>query len=159
RSAQGDRRHSSTRPVRVLNESSSPIPLSKIAMPNTDPPAQLRPSTSLLPRVPHVVVVGCGFGGLSVVRALRGAPVRTTLFARTTHHRSQPLIYQVATAELSSAQIAAPVRELLSSQQNVEVLLGEVVGVDKTKRVVFASNRDREHVPLAYDFLVLATGA
>jgi NADH dehydrogenase FAD-containing subunit len=103
--------------------------------------------------------VGGGFGGLSAVRALRRAPVRITLIDRTNHHLFQPLLYQVATAELSSAQIAAPIREILSAQQNVTVVLAEVVGVDRTKQVVLASNRDRERVPIHYDFLVLATGA
>jgi len=111
------------------------------------------------PRVPHVVVVGGGFGGLAVVKALRRAPVRVTLIDRSNHHLFQPLLYQVATAVLAPAQIAAPLREILRTQRNATVLMGEVVGVDPAKRVVFASSPDRERVPISYDYLVLATGA
>jgi NADH dehydrogenase FAD-containing subunit len=105
------------------------------------------------------VVVGCGFGGLNVVRALRRAPVRITVIDRSNHHLFQPLLYQVATAELSPAQIATPIREVLGDQKNATVVMAEVVGVDRANRVVFASSPDRERVPISYDYLVLATGA
>jgi len=110
-------------------------------------------------RIPHVVIVGCGFGGLSVARALGRAPVRITLVDRTNHHLFQPLLYQVATAVLSPGQIAAPIREILSDQENTTAVMAEVVGVDRTNRVVFANTPDQERVPISYDYLVLATGA
>ena len=125
----------------------SPIPL--------DP----RQSASIAPRVPRVVIVGCGFGGLAAVRALSHAPVQITLIDRSNHHLFQPLLYQVATSVLASGQIAAPIRQVLSAQKNTTVQMGEVVGVDRTKRVVFANSPDRERVPISYDYLVLATGA
>jgi len=130
------------------------------AMQNSEPqsPAEIRPS-SAAPRVPHVVVVGCGFAGLAAVRALRRAPVKVTVIDRSNHHLFQPLLYQVATAALSPAQIAAPIREIVAGQEHTTVIMAEVVGVDRAKRVVFASSPDRARVPISYDYLVLATGA
>jgi NADH dehydrogenase FAD-containing subunit len=107
---------------------------------------------------PVVVIVGGGFAGLSAAKALRSAPVRVLLIDRTNHHLFQPLLYQVAMSVLSPAQIAAPIRDLLRKQRNTTVLMGEVVGVDKEKQVVFVSNTDRDHVPIQYDYLILATG-
>lgn len=103
---------------------------------------------------PHVVVIGGGFGGLAAVRGLRGAPCRITLIDRRNHHLFQPLLYQVATAGLSPADIATPVRSLLRGQANVRVLLGEVTGVDTSAKTV---QLDRGLI--SYDHLVLATGA
>ncbi|HKB10856.1 MAG TPA: NAD(P)/FAD-dependent oxidoreductase [Vicinamibacterales bacterium] len=106
---------------------------------------------------PHVVVVGGGFGGLATVKALKRAPVRVTLIDRTNHHLFQPLLYQVATAVLSPAQIASPIRALLRRQRNASVFLGEVSGVDTAGRCVHVDSADRSgRVP--YDYLVLATG-
>jgi NADH dehydrogenase FAD-containing subunit len=110
-------------------------------------------------RVPTVVIVGGGFAGLSAAKALRDAPVKIVLIDRTNHHLFQPLLYQVAISVLAPGQIAAPIREILSKQRNVTVVMGEVVGVDKDKRLVFANSADRERVPLSYDYLILATGA
>ena len=104
---------------------------------------------------PHVVIVGAGFGGLYAARALRRAPVRVTLIDRRNHHLFQPLLYQVATAALSPAEIAAPIRHVLRKQRNAHVLLNEVVDVDASAREVVLASGDR----VAYDFLVLATGA
>jgi len=126
---------------------------------DTPAPGEPRPPAPLTPRVPRVVIVGCGFGGLAAVRALRHAPVQITLIDRSNHHLFQPLLYQVATSVLASGQIAAPIRQVLSAQKNTTVQMGEVVGVDRTKRVVFANSPDRERVPISYDYLVLATGA
>ncbi|HEX6121927.1 MAG TPA: FAD-dependent oxidoreductase, partial [Ktedonobacterales bacterium] len=109
---------------------------------------------------PRVVIVGAGFGGLRAARALKRAPVRVTVIDRNNHHLFQPLLYQVATAELSPADISAPIRGVLRHQRNAEVLLGEVTGVDTTTRRV--SVRDRAGVgdrTVPYDYLVLATGA
>jgi NADH dehydrogenase FAD-containing subunit len=104
------------------------------------------------------VIVGGGFAGLSAAKALRNAPLRVILIDRTNHHLFQPLLYQVATAVLSPGQIAAPIREILHKQLNTTVLMGEVVGVDKEKRLVFANDADRR-AALPYDYLILATGA
>jgi NADH:ubiquinone reductase (H+-translocating) len=110
-------------------------------------------------RIPIVVIVGGGFGGLSAAKALRGAPVQIVLIDRTNHHLFQPLLYQVATCTLSPAQIASPIREILRKQQNTTVVMGEVVGVDKERKQVFVNSPDRENVPVHYDYLILATGA
>src|SRR6476619_5688975 len=103
----------------------------------------------------HVVVVGGGFGGLEAAKALASAKVRVTLVDRSNHHLFQPLLYQVAMAGLSPAEIAAPIRHLLGSQANARVLLDEVVGVDVARRRVTML----QGASLDYDFLILATGA
>jgi NADH:ubiquinone reductase (H+-translocating) len=108
---------------------------------------------------PTVVIVGGGFAGLSAAKALRDAPVRVLLIDRTNHHLFQPLLYQVATCVLSPAQIAAPIREILASQRNAMVVMGEVVGVDTTKRQVFVTTEDRDRIEVHYDYLIVATGA
>jgi len=112
-----------------------------------------------VPSTPVVVIVGGGFAGLSAAKALKNAPVRVVLIDRTNHHLFQPLLYQVAICALSPAQIAAPIREILASQRNATVLMGEVVGVDKTHRLVFVNDGDRERVEVHYDSLILAMGA
>ncbi|HEX5122765.1 MAG TPA: NAD(P)/FAD-dependent oxidoreductase [Rhodanobacteraceae bacterium] len=103
---------------------------------------------------PHVLVIGGGFGGLWATRALANAPVRITLVDRANHHLFQPLLYQVATAGLSAPDIAAPLRHLLRGQDNVEVRLDEVRGIDPTQRRVTLDGGT-----LDYDFLIVATGA
>ncbi len=103
---------------------------------------------------PQVVIIGAGFGGLTAARGLAAADVDITLVDRQNHHLFQPLLYQVATAGLSPADIAWPVRQLMRRQKNARVLMGEVTGVDPARRVVML--RDS---PIAYDWLVLATGA
>ena len=102
---------------------------------------------------PHVVIVGAGFGGLNAARALRDAPVQITIVDCRNHHLFQPLLYQVATAVLSPADICAPIRHVFRRQKNVEVLLAEVTGVDVQARCVRLGETS-----LAYDFLILATG-
>src|SRR5437870_13215672 len=103
--------------------------------------------------VPQLIIVGGGFGGLSAARALRGAAVRVTLIDKRNYHLFRPLLYQVATGLLSADEISGPLRSILSRQNNIDVLLGEVTGVDTQKRVVRLEQHD---VP--YDFLILATG-
>jgi hypothetical protein len=104
--------------------------------------------------VPHVVVVGGGFGGIAAVRALRWTACRITLIDRRNHYLFQPLLYQVATAALSPADIALPIRSVLRDQRNVAVRLAEVVGVDHaTREVLLPEER------ISFDYLVLATGA
>jgi NADH:ubiquinone reductase (H+-translocating) len=108
---------------------------------------------------PTIVIVGAGFGGLAAAKALKNSSVEIVLIDRTNHHLFQPLLYQVATAALTPSQIATPIRSILHKQRNATVILGEVTGVDKDKRCVFVSDADRENVPIAYDYLILATGA
>src|SRR5262245_55102464 len=86
--------------------------------------------------LPHVVIVGGGFGGLAAARALRDAPVRLTLIDRTNHHLFQPLLYQVATCSLSSVEITSPIRHLLRHQENASVMMTEVLGVEPRSRLV-----------------------
>lgn len=105
--------------------------------------------------VPHVVVVGGGFGGLHAVRRLRGAAVRVTVIDRHNFHLFQPLLYQVATGGLSPANIATPLRAILQGQSNADVILGEVVGFDLETRKVIVSRGE----PISYDFLIVAAGA
>jgi NADH:ubiquinone reductase (H+-translocating) len=105
------------------------------------------------PSPPRVVVVGGGFGGLAVTRALRNAPCQVLLFDRQNHHLFQPLLYQVATAALSPADIAQPIRSIFRRQDNVQVVLGEVESVDLARRIVLVGE---DEVP--YDWLVLAPG-
>lgn len=103
----------------------------------------------------HVVIIGGGFGGLSVARALAREPVRVTLLDRSNHHLFQPLLYQVAMAGLAPGEIAVPIRSVLSRQQNARVLLAEVTNVDLAQKRV----ETREALPLDYDYLVVAAGA
>src|ERR1700754_2041048 len=109
-------------------------------------------------RLPHVVIVGGGFGGLAAAKALRKTPVRITLIDRNNHHVFQPLLYQVATSVLSPGQIAAPIREILANDSGTTVILAEVTGVDTERRWVRANSIDREGVEIDYDYLILATG-
>src|SRR3989337_2373660 len=105
-------------------------------------------------RRPHVVIIGGGFGGLYCAKHLKNAPVKVTVIDRRNFHLFQPLLYQVATASLSPANIAAPIRNVLRKQRNTKVWLGEVVDFDVVNRVV-----KLEDTTVAYDYLVLATGA
>ncbi|MBL8761970.1 MAG: NAD(P)/FAD-dependent oxidoreductase [Phycisphaerae bacterium] len=114
--------------------------------PNPPAPPTIRP--------PHVVIVGGGFAGLAAAKRLKHAPVRVTLVDQRNHHLFQPLLYQVATAALSPAQIAAPIRAVLSKQKNADVVLAEARRVDSPRRVL---ETDRGEIP--YDYLILATGA
>jgi NADH dehydrogenase len=105
-------------------------------------------------RIPRVVLIGGGFGGLSAARELARLPVQVTLIDRTNHHTFQPLLYQVATAGLSPGEIAAPIRWILRGYRNVEVLLGEVVDFDLAQRRVKLADLE-----IPYDYLIVAAGA
>ncbi len=102
----------------------------------------------------RIVIVGAGFGGIMAAKTLKGADAEVTVVDRHNYHLFQPLLYQVATAALSPAQIAAPVRSILRGQANVTVRLGRVTGVDMAARQVELGD---ERLP--YDWLILATGA
>jgi len=103
---------------------------------------------------PHVVVIGGGFAGINAAKALSRAPVRMTVIDRKNHHTFQPLLYQVALAVLSPAEIASPIRSIMKRAGNVQVLLGEVSGFELEKRLVRIGN-----IELAYDYLIIAAGA
>ncbi len=105
--------------------------------------------------LPHVVILGGGFGGLSAAKLFRGEPVRVTLLDRRNHHLFQPLLYQVATATLSPGDIAAPIRWILRRQRNVRVLLGEAAAIDVAARRVLLT----DGAAVDYDYLIVATGA
>jgi NADH dehydrogenase len=104
--------------------------------------------------IPHVVIVGAGFGGLEAAKKLGKERVRVTVIDRTNHHLFQPLLYEVATAALSPADIAAPIRGILSDFSNTEVILAEVKSVNVAAKTVDIGDRE-----IAYDYLILATGA
>jgi NADH dehydrogenase FAD-containing subunit len=106
-------------------------------------------------RPPQVVIVGAGFAGLAAAKRLGKAPVEVTVIDRRNHHLFQPLLYQVATAALSPADIAAPIRSTLRGYRNTQILLGEVIGIDLGQRRVLTS----DGVGQSYDYLILATGS
>ncbi len=108
---------------------------------------------------PRIIIVGGGFGGLAAAKALRKTPAEVILIDRANHHLFQPLLYQVATAVLTPSQIATPIRSILRNHKNVTVIMGEVTGVDKERKQVLVSDADRQAVPVAYDYLILASGA
>ena len=107
----------------------------------------------------RVVIVGGGFAGLAAAKALRNTAAKVILIDRTNHHLFQPLLYQVATSVLTPGQIASPIRSILRNQKNTTIVMGEVTGVDKDQKCVIVSDADRQDVPIAYDYLILATGA
>src|SRR6202047_2097647 len=97
---------------------------------------------------PRVVIVGAGFGGLNAAQELAKAPLQITVIDRKNYHTFQPLLYQVATAGLSPGELAAPIRSILRSHRNIEVLMGEVTGFDLEGRVVQTPDAD-----IPYDYL------
>jgi NADH dehydrogenase len=105
--------------------------------------------------LPHVVILGCGFGGLWAAQALRKAQAHVTVIDRTNHHLFTPLLYQVATAGLSATAIAAPIRHILAGQRNVTVLMGDAKSVDPAQRKVLLE----DGTPIGYDYLIVATGS
>src|SRR6476661_5539200 len=110
------------------------------------------------PERKRVVIVGGGFAGLAAARALRNADAEVVLIDRRNHHIFQPLLYQVAAAVLSPAEIAAPIRQLEAKQRNVAVLLAEVIAIDLGTRTVEVICPGIGSRKLEYDFLVIATG-
>ncbi|HUJ85850.1 MAG TPA: NAD(P)/FAD-dependent oxidoreductase [Burkholderiales bacterium] len=104
---------------------------------------------------PHVLILGCGFGGLFAARALAHARLRVTVLDRTNHHLFQPLLYQVATAGLAAPAIAAPIRGILAAQENTTVLYGEAARVDAARRAVVLEDGGE----IGYDHLIVASGS
>ena len=119
------------------------------------PPSDLDRTPLKTPGLRRVVIIGGGFGGLACARALAGADVHVTLIDKRNHHLFQPLLYQVATAALSPADIAVPIRRVLARARNIDVVLGEVDGIDTGSRHVHLT--DGSQIP--YDQLVVATGS
>ena len=105
--------------------------------------------------LPRVVIVGAGFGGLWAAKTLANAPAEVVVIDRENYHLFQPLLYQIATAGLSPADVAAPIRGIIGRYRNITVMLGEVMGADVAARTVTISGERR----VSYDYLVLATGA
>ena len=105
------------------------------------------------PGLPHIVILGGGFGGLYCAKSLAGAPVAITLVDRKNHHVFQPLLYQVATAALDPSDIASPLRQVFADQENVRVIIGDAQAIDAARKIVHLADSD-----LSYDALVLATG-
>jgi NADH:ubiquinone reductase (H+-translocating) len=103
---------------------------------------------------PRAVILGAGFGGLEATKTLRRAPVEIILIDRQNYHCFQPLLYQVATAALSPADIAWPIRHILRRQENATVFMADVTGIDAEARIV-----NTKAGPFSLDFLVIATGA
>ena len=101
-----------------------------------------------------VVIIGAGFGGLTAAKKLKKSPVHVTLIDQRNYHLFQPLLYQVATAGLSPADISMPIRRIVRSQDNCDVLMDKVIGVDALKKRVITEN-----FKIAYDYLVIATGS
>ena len=110
------------------------------------------------PKRERIVIVGGGFAGIAAAHALRHADAEVLLIDRRNHHIFQPLLYQVATAVLSPAEIAAPIRQLEAKQRNVSVLLAEITGVDIASRTIEAASPGAGVRKIAFDYLVVATG-
>ena len=114
-----------------------------------------QPAQSVPTARPRVLIIGGGFAGLNAARGVAHLPVDLTLVDRRNHHTFQPLLYQVALAVLSPADIAQPIRSILRNQPNASVLMDEVTGIDTSARAVSCASG----ATLAYDYLIIATGA
>jgi len=102
---------------------------------------------------PHIVVLGGGFGGLNFAKVMRNVPAQITLIDRQNHHLFQPLLYQVATAALSSVEVSQPLRSIFRDYENVSVEMGDAQSIDLKERTVTLPDRT-----LTYDYLVIALG-
>src|SRR5277367_356961 len=114
----------------------------------------------MTPNRPKIVIVGCGFAGLYASRTLAKLPVDVLIIDRKNHHTFQPLLYQVALAVLSPAEIASPIRAIFKNNKNVTVMLGEVTDFDLANKSVLIKDDDgHSNEPFPYDYLILAAGA
>src|SRR5436190_6602948 len=114
--------------------------------------------TDMAERIPRVVIVGAGFGGLAAAKRLAGKRVEVTLVDRRNHHLFQPLLYQVATGILSPGQIAQPLRHVLRKHKNVKVEMAEVEDFDLDRKVVLAKRLSWRPMEMPYDTLIVAAG-
>ncbi|MBA3721454.1 MAG: NAD(P)/FAD-dependent oxidoreductase [Parachlamydiaceae bacterium] len=110
---------------------------------------------TLFLKIPKVIIIGLGFGGLNAAKALKRASVQLLLIDKSNHHLFQPLLYQVATSALTSENIAIPIRQVVGKQKNTKIILAEIKEINKEKKEVIAENGDR----YSYDYLILAPGA
>jgi NADH:ubiquinone reductase (H+-translocating) len=143
-----------------MNDVASPTRIAQTTGSSPDD-EQLQPAKSAIDRAPgrpQIVIVGGGFAGLAAARALRHADAEIILIDRRNHHIFQPLLYQVATAVLSPAEIATPIRQLEVKQRNLSVLLAEVTSVEVAGRTIDASSPDLGVRKIPFDYLVVATG-
>jgi NADH dehydrogenase len=151
------------RKARLLASERSERPYNKVtkmtvAFEETRSRQELAPPEPAPRKEKRVVIIGGGFGGIAAAHALRHADAEVVLIDRRNHHIFQPLLYQVATAVLSPAEIAAPIRQLEAKQRNVSVLLAEVTGVDVASRTIEAASPGVGVRKIAFDYLVVATG-
>src|SRR5262245_38167759 len=109
-------------------------------------------------RLPRIVIIGGGFAGVAAARALRHCKADVTIIDRRNHHIFQPLLYQVATAVLSPAEVAAPIRQLVAKQNNLSVMMGEVIDVDRTARTVDVVGEGIGARKVPFDYLIVAAG-
>jgi len=109
--------------------------------------------------IPHIVIIGGGFGGLQAALHLGNTPARVTVIDRNNHHLFQPLLYQVATATLSPGEISAPIRHVLSRHKNTDVFMAEVTGIDTEQQLVFVRDQSMHNHAVLYDYLIIATGS
>jgi len=142
----------------MFTATSSTAAMRDTVTPNTASPPAAAPGAparaTAPPGRPQVVIIGAGFGGLAAAHALRHARVDVTVIDKRNYHLFQPLLYQVATAGLSPAQIASPIRGILRHQRNSAVLMGKVTAIDKAAKTVVAGDQR-----VRYDYLIVATGA
>jgi NADH:ubiquinone reductase (H+-translocating) len=111
-------------------------------------------------KLPHIVIIGCGFGGLEAAKKFKNKAVRVTLLDRSNHHLFQPLLYQVATAGLAAPLISAPIRHLFRKQTNLTTLLGDVTGIDAaTRQITYHQPGSQDAHTLSFDHLIVAAGA
>src|SRR4051812_34004674 len=139
---------------RPLQDGDRPVPIAQTRRIDTPCPRPHNPVGTMETKRRQVVIVGGGFGGLEAAKALAGAPVDVTVVDRTNYHLFQPLLYQVAMAGLSPAEIASPIRGILAEQKNLRVIMGEVGRVDLAERRVHLGDETVD-----YDWLILAVGA
>jgi len=110
-------------------------------------------------KIPRVVIIGGGFGGLAAAKRLKRSPLKVLLIDRSNHHVLKPLLHQVATSVLTSAQIASPIRSLLAEQANASVMLGNVTRIETASKQVIVDVSDKVGLRISYDYLIVATGA
>ena len=105
-------------------------------------------------KIPHVVIVGAGFGGVAAIKALAGTNVKITLVDRTNYHLFQPLLYQLSTSVLSTDDISFPVRAMFRKRKNIDLFMAQATGIDGKNKILHTN-----HGEIAYDYLIVSAGA